>query len=101
MAALPDPVGADPGREVVTLLNTTSAPIDLTGWWLADAAGGRTDLAGPIAGGAVLQVTTGGAVQLGNQGDTIVLIDSGGGSIDQVTYKADEVREGQTICFGR
>jgi hypothetical protein len=40
-------------------------------------------------------------LQLGNQGDTIVLIDSGGGSIDQVTYKADKVREGQTICFGR
>jgi Lamin Tail Domain len=94
-------VGADRGHEVVTLLNTTSAAIDLTGWGLADAAGGRTDLAGPIAGGAVVQVTTGGALQLGNQGDTIVLVDPGGGSVDQVTYKADKVKPGRTICFGR
>jgi endonuclease YncB( thermonuclease family) len=101
VAALPDPVGADRGHEVVTLLNTTSAAVDLAGWALADAAGGRTDLAGPIDAGAVVQVTTGGALQLGNQGDTIVLVDPGGGSVDQVTYKADQVKAGRTICFGR
>jgi hypothetical protein len=101
LAALPDPVGVDRGNEVVTLLNTTAAAIDLTGWGLVDAVGGRKDLTGTIAAGGVVQVTAEGALQLGNQGDTIVLVDGGGGFIDQVTYKADRVRPGRTICFGR
>jgi len=101
VAALPDPVGADRGHEVITLLNTTPAAIDLTGWGLVDASGGRQALSGPLAGGGVMQVTAEGALQLGNQGDTLVLVDPSGGSIDHVTYKADRVRPGRTICFGR
>jgi len=101
VAALPDPVGTDRGHERVTLLNTTAAPINLTGWGLADAAGGRQQLSGQFAGGGVVQVTASGALQLGNQGDTLVLVDPSGVSIDQVTYKADQVRAGRTIYFGR
>ncbi|NUS06063.1 MAG: lamin tail domain-containing protein [Nonomuraea sp.] len=101
VAALPDPVGADRGHETVTLLNVTGRPVDLAGWALADAAGGRNDLTGTLAGGGVLQVTLDGRVQLGNQGDTLVLVDPKGVSIDQVTYKADRVHPGHTICFGR
>ncbi|NUP65597.1 MAG: hypothetical protein HOW71_25885, partial [Nonomuraea sp.] len=59
------------------------------------------DLTGTLAGGGVLQVTLDGRVQLGNQGDTLVLVDPKGVSIDQVTYKADRVHPGHTICFGR
>jgi hypothetical protein len=73
VAALPDPVGVDRGHEVITLLNTMAAAIDLTGWGLVDAAGGRQDLSGPIADSGVAQVTASGALQLGNQGDTVVL----------------------------
>jgi len=91
VAALPDPAGVDRGHELVTLLNTTAASIDLTGWGLVDAAGGRQELSGPITGGGVVQVTASGALQLGNQGDTVVLVDPSGASIDQVTYKADRV----------
>jgi hypothetical protein len=101
VAALPDPVGTDRGHELVTLVNTTAAVIDLAGWQLADAAGGRQQLNGLLADGGVVQVTAEGGLQLGNQGDTIVLVDPDGGSIDQVTYKADRVRSGRTICFGR
>jgi hypothetical protein len=101
VAALPDPAGVDRGHELVTLVNTTPASIDLGGWGLVDAAGGRQNLSGPIAGGGVVQVTASGALQLGNQGDTIVLVDPSGAWIDQVTYKADRVRPGRTICFGR
>jgi endonuclease YncB( thermonuclease family) len=101
VAALPDPVGVDRGHEVVTLLNTTASSIDLGGWGLVDAAGGRQNLSGTVAGGGVVQVTAAGALQLGNQGDTLVLVDGSGGSIDQVTYKANQVRSGRTICFGR
>jgi hypothetical protein len=101
VAALPDPVGVDRGHESVTLLNTTASPIDLTGWGLVDAAGGRQNLTGTITGGAVLQVAVDGAIQLGNRGDAIVLLDSTGTTIDQVAYQADRVRPGRTICFGR
>jgi Lamin Tail Domain len=101
VAALPDPVGTDRGHELVTLLNTTAASVDLTGWGLVDAAGGRQQLGGQLTGGGVVQVTAQGALQLGNQGDTIILVDPSGASIDQATYKADRVRAGRTICFGR
>ncbi|WP_043627634.1 lamin tail domain-containing protein [Nonomuraea candida] len=101
VAALPDPAGADLGRESVTLLNLTPAAIDLAGWALTDAAGGRRELTGTIEGGAALRVTLDGAVRLGNRGDTIILVDPQGGSADRVTYKEDQVRAGRTICFGR
>jgi len=101
VAALPDPVGIDRGHELVTLINTSATDIDLTGWSLADTAIGRMRLSGAIAGGAVLQLTLNGAVSLGNRGDGIVLVDPSGTSIDQVSYKAEEVRAGRTICFGR
>lgn len=101
VAALPDPVGTDRGHELITLLNTTAGSIDLSGWGLVDAAAGRNSLTGTLAAGGVTQVTASGALQLGNQGDTLVLVDPSGASIDQVTYKADRVRPGRTICFGR
>jgi hypothetical protein len=75
------------------------ATIDLTGWWLVDAAGGRKDLTGTFAGGGVVQVTASGALQLGKQGDTVVLVDPGSSSIDQVIYKVDRVRPGRTISL--
>ena len=83
------------------MLNTTAAAVDLAGWALADAAGGRQQLSGPISGGGVVQVTASGALELGNQGDTIILVDPDGNSVDQVSYKANQVRSGRTICFGR
>jgi len=101
VAALPDPVGTDRGHELVTLLNTTASPIQLTGWGLVDAAGGRKNLNGTLVSGAVTQITLDGAIHLGNNGDAVVLVDRSGGLIDQVVYKADRVRAGRTICFGR
>ena len=56
LAALPDPAGVDRGHETVTLINTTSSGIDLTGWHLADAAAGTHAL----TGGAVTQIALGG-----------------------------------------
>jgi hypothetical protein len=101
VAALPDPAGTDRGHELVTLLNTTNAPIDLTGWGVVDAAGGRKDLGGTVAAGGVVQVAADGKLQLGNRGDALVLVDGNGSPVDQVSYKADLVRLGRTICFGR
>ena len=92
VAALPDPVGTDRVHELVTLLNTTAAAIDLTGWRLVDAAGGRQNLSGTVAAGAVVQVTAQGALQLGNQGDTIIPVDGSGGSIGTVALSDHPVR---------
>jgi endonuclease YncB( thermonuclease family) len=101
MAALPDPIGTDRGHEQVTLLNTTGKAIDLTGWSLHDDGHGTQSLSGMLSGGAVAQIVTSGAVQLGNKGDSLTLVDPTGASIDQVSYKANQVREGRTIAFGR
>lgn len=101
LAALADPVGTDRDHELVTLLNTTAAPVDLAGWRLVDQSGGRMALTGEVAAGATLQVTAGRSVPLGNRGDSLLLVDAAGATIDQVAYTADQVRPGRTIAFGR
>jgi hypothetical protein len=101
VAALPDPVGPDQGRESITMLNTTPAPIDLAGWELLDAAGNRHILTGVLAGGAVLQMQLDDGLQLTNKGDALLLVDNDGATIDHVTYEKRQVRPGRTICFGR
>ncbi|MFI5956237.1 lamin tail domain-containing protein [Cryptosporangium sp. NPDC051539] len=101
IAALPDPLGTDRGHETVTLLNVSAAAVPLDGWGLVDAAGGRYELAGSLAAGDVLRVTLSGALSLGNAGDTITLIEAKGTLVDQVTYKADRVKPGRTVYFGR
>jgi hypothetical protein len=100
VAALPDPVGVDPGHETLTLVNTTATGIDLTGWALTDDAGGRHQLTGTLPGGAVRQIRPDG-IALGNRGDALVLADTTGTVIDQVAYTQRQVRPGRTICFGR
>ena len=101
VAALPDPMGVDRGHELVTLLNVSAVSVDLTGWGLLDGANGRTALSGVLGSGAIVQVTASSATALGNQGDRIMLVDAGGAMIDQTDYRADQVRPGRTICFGR
>ncbi|HEY5148673.1 MAG TPA: lamin tail domain-containing protein, partial [Mycobacterium sp.] len=91
LAALLDPAGVDRGHETITLINTTATGIDLTGWHLADAAGGKHALTGDLAGGAVSQVTLSGRLTLGNKGDTLILSDANGATIDTVTYTASHV----------
>jgi hypothetical protein len=75
------------------------ATIDLTGWGLVDTTGGRKDLTGTFAGQGGVQVTASRALQLGNQGDTVVLVDPGSSSIDQLIYEVDRVRPGGIICL--
>jgi endonuclease YncB( thermonuclease family) len=101
VAALPDPVGPDQGAEAVTLLNTTWAAIDLTGWTLVDAAGGRQALDGPIGAGETRRIVLGSALPLGNGGDALTLVDTKGVTVDRAAYKAGQVHPGRTIVFGR
>jgi hypothetical protein len=98
LAVLPDPAGTDLAHEVLTLLNTAAVPVDLTGWSVHDR-GGSSKLGGTLAAGAVTQVTLSEGVQLGNEGDTLTLIDPVGRPIDRVSYTAGEVKPGRTIAF--
>jgi hypothetical protein len=100
LAALPDPLGVDPGHEVLTMLNTTAAGVDLTGWTLTNDAGGRHELNGVLPGATTLQIRPVG-IRLGNRGDALVLADATGAVIDQVTYPQHQVKPGRTVCFGR
>jgi hypothetical protein len=63
-----------------------------------DRGGGIAKLGGTLAAGAVHPVTAEG-IQLGNEGDTLTLIDPTGRPIDRVTYTAAQVSEGRTIAF--
>ncbi|WP_244945166.1 lamin tail domain-containing protein [Couchioplanes caeruleus] len=101
VAALPDPAGSDRGKERLTLLNTTAGQIDLTGWTLRDRNGRAQRLTGTLGGGVVAQIAGNGSFALGNTGGTITLLDALGTPIDEVTYRAGQVKEGRTIAFGR
>ena len=101
VAALPDPVGPDQGAETVTLLNTAATAIDLTGWTLVDAAGGRQALDGSIGAGETKLIRLGTTLPLGNGGDALTLVDAKGVTVDRVEYRAGQVRPGRTIAFGR
>ena len=81
MAALPDPIGADAGQETVSLLNATAAAVDLAGWALAGARGQRESLGGILGAGATVLVRLS-TVQLGNRGDTLMLIGPRGDVVD-------------------
>ncbi|MEV0898502.1 DUF2278 family protein [Actinoplanes sp. NPDC049802] len=100
VAALVNPPGPAPEAESVTLLNTTPLELDLTGWSLADRAGGRHPLTGRLAPGGVTQVRVAPPAQLGNRGGTLTLLDARGLKVDGVAWTADQGRrEGWTVVF--
>lgn len=102
VAALVNPVGADPGSETVTLLNTGPTAIPLAGWRLVDKAGNYyeisdLDLSGGIAKTIVLPANT---MQLSNRGGEIRLVDRTGHTAHLVTYSRQQAeREGETLRF--
>ncbi|WP_406196909.1 DUF2278 family protein [Kitasatospora sp. NBC_01560] len=101
VAALVNPAGPAPEDETVTVLNTSAAPIDLTGWQLADRSKHRLALpAGPLAAGAALTVHGGGGFELGNHGGAITLLDPAGLKVHGVAYtERQAAAEGRTITF--
>ncbi|WP_405016279.1 DUF2278 family protein [Kitasatospora sp. NBC_00070] len=101
VAALVNPVGPAPERETVTLLNASAAPVDLTGWQLADQAKHRLPIpAARLAPGAVLTVNGGRGFELGNHGGSITLLDPAGLKVHGVSYTARQAAaEGRTITF--
>lgn len=102
IAALVNAVGPAPEAESVTLLNTTEAAIDLTGWHLRDRQMQVQPLAGQIGAGEARRVAIVAPVQLGNGGGTITVLDAHQLRVDGVAYVREQVRdEGRTLVFGR
>lgn len=101
VAALVNPVGPGPEDETVTVLNTSAAAVDLTGWHLVDQSEQRLALpAGPLAAGATRTVHTAGGLTLGNHGGAITLLDPSGLKVHGVAYTARQAAaEGRTITF--
>ena len=101
VAALVNPIGPAPERERVTLLNASPDPIDLTGWAVADRLKNKVVLSsGKTGAGETFVVDLPPAVQLGNDGGVITLLDPKGLKIDGVSYtKRQASREGWTVVF--
>ncbi|HLD26020.1 MAG TPA: lamin tail domain-containing protein [Candidatus Andersenbacteria bacterium] len=77
---LPNPIGTDTAGEFIELKNTGSGSVDLSGWQLADAAGGSSPYTIPVGVslGAGSHKSFGRAetgIALNNDGDTVRLLD--------------------------
>jgi hypothetical protein len=99
VGALIDVAGPERGNETVTILNTTTADIDLAGCVLADGHG-RMPLNGNLASGESQRIRLTPAVQLSNQRDTITVLGANDEIIDQVAYESRQLPpEGHTMVF--
>ena len=102
VAALVNPDGDDPDKETVTLLNRTPAPVNLSGWVLADKNGKELileDLSIPAGETAVVKLPAN-TVQLSNKGGMILLHNQQRQRIDSVSYtKLDVTQQGWTVVF--
>lgn len=100
VAALVNPEGTGIEQETVTLLNASPQAIDLEGWAIANQLKNKHVLTGTIQAGATLVVSLPPAVQLGNNGGLITLLNKAGLKVDGVSYtKRQAQREGWTIVF--
>jgi hypothetical protein len=104
IAALVNPLGEDPGKEAVTLINTGSASVSLEGWFLLDAMNNRyvlSDQSNVMASGATTSITLPkNSIQLSNKGGEIRLLNRDGKVVHRVSYtKAQAQEQGRTIIF--
>jgi competence protein ComEC len=84
---LPNPAGDDEQREEVTIRNTGSTPVNLSGWTLRDRSGLAWTLIGSVAAGQAHTFIRGGQpMTLNNAGDEIVLVDPSSVERDRFSY---------------
>jgi hypothetical protein len=103
VAAVVNPAGGDRGQETVTVLNAGAEEADLTGWSITDARGTAREPLPPqvLPAGDAIRCRLA-RLQLGNDGDTILLIGPDGILGDRVTYSADAAgTPGVSLTFGR
>jgi uncharacterized protein YukJ len=99
--ALVNPIGADPGKEVVVIGNAASIAVDLNNWSIVDRNDKAEILTSTLGAGESLRVIlTGNTAQLGNQGGTIRLKDAAGNQVHAVAYAKEDARsEGRYVRF--
>ena len=99
--ALVNPAGDDVHKEVVVIGNTTTVPVDLTGWRIVD----KNELADTLngvqleAGASALIVLTGSGAQLSNKGGTIRLMNPAGVLVHAVSYSKADAVDGRYLRF--
>ncbi|MGJ3262741.1 MAG: lamin tail domain-containing protein [Salinarimonas sp.] len=100
-AVMPNPVGADEGRETATIVNAGTEPVDLAGWELRDKMG-RPQPVPPqvLAPGAELVVVVTRAtpemMQMSNRRGVVTLHDASGDLVASLSYTRAE--EGAVIA---
>jgi poly(U)-specific endoribonuclease len=102
IAALVNPVGDDPGAETISLVNMSSASIDLAGWRLLDKMNNRYEISDlTLRGGSIATIVLPkNSMQLSNKGGEIRLLNSSNQIVHRVTYSKEQAtREGLTITF--
>lgn len=102
ISAMVNPLGSDRGNESVTILNTSSEILDLSGWSLMDERERRHSLSGSVRPSETITVTlASGGLQLNNAGGTITLLDGRDLKVDGVAYTAAQAAvEGRPVVFG-
>jgi hypothetical protein len=102
VAAMINPVGDDPDRENVTVINMGGTAISLDGWRLVDKNDRQFAIQGVTLGGGSAATLTlrRETAQLSNQGGEIRLINANNEVIHRVSYsKQQALREGETLIF--
>ena len=99
--ALLNPPGADPGKEVVVLGNTTMKAVELTGWSIVDRNNAAEKLRGVLLppGASVAVVLSGAGAQLSNNGGTIRLLNPQGILMHAVSYSKADAVEARYVRF--
>jgi hypothetical protein len=95
-------MGADPGKESVTLINISPDVVDLNGWSLADKQKRKSPLRHiRLKAGSIVTVPLGGAdAQLSNEGGIITLLNAGGIKVHGVSYTKEQAqKQGWIIVF--
>ena len=98
ISALIDPAGTDLRKEKLSLRNTSSTNIDLSGWTI-EVKGKKQVLNILLAGGQTKTINLNGQVKLLNTGATIKLLDKKEQVIDMASYKKGQVKKGVTVKF--
>jgi uncharacterized protein YukJ len=102
LAALVNPLGTDPGKESVTLMNVSPEAVNLRGWALADKQKHKYPIQDiHLKPGSVVTLPLSGAdVQLSNEGGIITLLNVQGIKVDGVSYTKEQAqKQGWTVVF--
>ena len=99
VSALVNPNGIDIGNEKISLLNTSTGDINLTGWSI-EVQSKKKALSGILAGGEAKTINLDGkTIKLPNTTATINLLNPQSKVVHTVTYAKKQVKKGLVILF--